>query len=260
MSRTILIIGIGAGNPEHMTIQAVNALNRADVLLIPTKGEEKSFLADMRRDICERYLTSTRTRIHEYAVPKRRTEGSYDGGVHDWHHAIARIYEALIVENSGDDETIGLLVWGDPMLYDSTIRIVEHVRAGGRVAFDLEVIPGITSIQALCASHRIALNRIGLPVEITTGRRLAEGWPAGAADVVVMLDGVEAFRSVEDDDAEIHWGAYLGTELEITVSGRLGDVADAISQTRSRARQENGWIMDTYLIRRASTQNGEAET
>ncbi|MDR6755720.1 precorrin-6A synthase [Mycoplana sp. BE70] len=257
MSRTILIIGIGAGNPEHITVQAINALNRADVLLIPTKGEEKSFLADMRRDICERYLTNPDTRIHDYAVPQRRADGGYDDGVQDWHHAIARIYEELILEVSTDREVIGLLVWGDPMLYDSTIRIIEHVRANGRVAFDLEVIPGITSIQALCASQKIALNRIGLPVEITTGRRLSEGWPAGVDDVVVMLDGVEAFRAVEDRDAHIYWGAYLGTELEITLSGRLGDVAETISETRRRAREENGWIMDTYLIRRARETESE---
>lgn len=260
MSRTILIIGIGAGNPEHMTVQAINALNRADVLLIPTKGEEKAFLADMRRDICERYLTNEATRIHEYAVPKRRTDGSYDGGVNDWHHAIASIYEETLLERSGPDDTIGLLVWGDPMLYDSTIRIVEHVRAAGRVAFELEVIPGITSIQALCASRKIALNRIGLPVQITTGRRLSEGWPERTGDVVVMLDGVEAFRTVQDRDAEIHWGAYLGTPLEITIAGRLGDVAETISETRSRARQENGWIMDTYLIRQRNGQEAEGET
>ena len=27
--KTLLLIGIGAGNPEHITVQAINALNRA---------------------------------------------------------------------------------------------------------------------------------------------------------------------------------------------------------------------------------------
>ncbi len=49
--RKILVIGIGAGNPEHMTVQAIKALNRADVLLIPTKGMEKAYLAEVRREI-----------------------------------------------------------------------------------------------------------------------------------------------------------------------------------------------------------------
>jgi precorrin-6A synthase len=250
VTRRIRIIGIGAGNPDHMTVQAINALNACDVLFLPTKGEEKAFLADIRREICGRFITGAQPRILEFPVPRRRADGDYGAGVTDWHVAIAVIYEQMLLEAVGEDETVGLLVWGDPMLYDSTIRIVEHVRIGGRVAFDYDVIPGITSLQALCASHRIPLNRIGLPVEITTGRRLAEGWPESARDVAVMLDGVQAFETVADPDAVIHWGAYLGTPMEITLTGRLSEIAGTIGETRKAARAEHGWIMDTYLIRR----------
>ncbi len=250
MTRRIRIIGIGAGNPDHMTVQAINALNACDVLFLPTKGEEKAFLADIRREICGRFITGAQPRILEFPVPRRRADDDYGAGVTDWHVALAVIYEQMLLEAVGEDETVGLLVWGDPMLYDSTIRIVEHVRIGGRVAFDYDVIPGITSLQALCASHRIPLNRIGLPVEITTGRRLAEGWPESARDVAVMLDGVQAFETVADPDAIIHWGAYLGTPMEITLTGRLSEIAGTIGETRKAARAEHGWIMDTYLIRR----------
>ena len=255
--RTIRVIGIGAGNPEHMTVQAINALNRSDVLLIPTKGDEKAFLADARRDICDRFLTNPACRVLDYAVPVRRADGSYEDGVNDWHRAIAAIYERTLLNAVGEDETLGLLVWGDPMLYDSTLRIIDHVRTAGRVAFDMEVIPGITSVQALCASHGIALNRIGLPVEITTGRRLAEGWPESSRDALVMLDGVQAFRTVTDPEAEIWWGAYLGTPHEILLSGRLAEMAETISETRRTAREKHGWIMDTYLIRRPATEAEE---
>lgn len=255
--RTIRVIGIGAGNPEHMTVQAINALNRADVLLIPTKGDEKAFLADARRDICDRFLSNPACRVLDYAVPVRRADGSYEDGVSDWHRAIANIYESTLLNAVGEDETLGLLVWGDPMLYDSTLRIIDHVRTAGRVAFETDVIPGITSVQALCASHGITLNRIGLPVEITTGRRLAEGWPESSRDVLVMLDGVQAFRTVTDPEADIWWGAYLGTPHEILLSGRLGDMAETISATRRTAREKHGWIMDTYLIRRPATETDE---
>ena len=255
--RKILVIGIGAGNPEHMTVQAVGALNRADVLLIPTKGDEKAFLADARREICDRFLDNAACRILDYTVPVRRADGSYEDGVNDWHRAIAAIYERTLLNELGEDQVLGLLVWGDPMLYDSTLRIIEHVRAAGRVVFETEVIPGITSVQALCAGHGIALNRIGLPVEITTGRRLSEGWPESSRDALVMLDGVQAFRTVEDPEAEIWWGAYLGTPHEILLSGRLADMADTISETRRRAREKHGWIMDTYLIRRPAAEAEE---
>lgn len=251
--RKLLIIGIGSGNPEHMTVQAINALNRADVLFIPTKGEKKTELAEVRREICARYVTRADSRTVEFAVPVSRTEGvSYDGSVDDWHARIAEIYERLIDGELTEDGTGAFLVWGDPMLYDSTIRIVERVKARGKVAFDYDVLPGITSLQALCASHRIPLNLVGKPVEITTGRRLSESFPKRSQTSVVMLDGEQAFQRIDDPDAEIYWGAYLGTPDEIVISGRLADVKDEILATRARERQRMGWIMDIYLLRKGA--------
>ena len=80
-----------------------------------------------------------------------------------------------------DGQTAGILVWGDPMLYDSTIRNVEAIAASGRQEIDYEVIPGITAVQALTARHRIPLNRIAEPVLLTTGRRLAGASPPSGA-------------------------------------------------------------------------------
>jgi precorrin-2 methylase len=71
----------------------------------------------------------------------------------------------------------GFLVWGDPTLYDSTIRIIELIKAGERADFDYEVIPGISSVQALVAKHRLPINLIGEAIHVTTGRKLAEGLP-----------------------------------------------------------------------------------
>jgi precorrin-6A synthase len=247
--RHIHIIGIGTGNPEHLTIQAVNAMNAADVVFIPTKGASKADLAEVRREICERYLTREAVRIVEFEVPKRATQDrGYVQSVDDWHAAIAHIYEGLI----GDLPENGagaFLVWGDPSLYDSTIRIIERVRNTCACSFDYHVVPGITSIQALAASHRIPVNLVGKPVEITTGRRLAETGLTHET-TVVMLDGEQAFSKIDDPDAEIFWGAYLGTENEVTRSGRLGDIADDILRLRAEERERHGWIMDIYLLRK----------
>ena len=187
--RRIRIIGIGAGNPEHVTIQAVRALNSVDVVFVPDKGAEKSALRELREEICRRYIEHDRWRSVPLTVPKRATAGNdYRGSVDDWHQQIAAIYERLLADELGEEGTGAFLVWGDPMLYDSTIRIVERVKARGQVAFDYDVIPGITSLQALCASHRIPLNLVGKPVEITTGRRLHESFPGRSQTSAVMLD------------------------------------------------------------------------
>ncbi|RWX19617.1 precorrin-6A synthase (deacetylating) [Rhizobium hidalgonense] len=245
----IHIIGIGTGNPEHVTIQAINAMNAADVVFLPVKGTGKEELAEIRRDICERYLTRPGVRILEFAVPQRQTaERTYPQSVDAWHGEIARIYEELIA-GLPDDGSGAFLVWGDPSLYDSTIRIIERVRQEATLDFDYSVVPGITSIQALAASHKIPVNLVGKPVEITTGRRLArEGLTT--VSTIVMLDGEQAFAKIDDPDAEIFWGAYLGTKDEIVRSGRLGDIAADILALRAEARQRHGWIMDIYLLRK----------
>ncbi|MBO0222908.1 hypothetical protein J0689_26885, partial [Vibrio parahaemolyticus] len=80
-----------------------------------------------------------------------RRPADYGVAVEDWHAARAALYESLIAEHLDEGERGAFLVWGDPSLYDSTLRILERVLARGRVAFTHDVIPGITSVQALAA-------------------------------------------------------------------------------------------------------------
>ncbi|HLH87653.1 MAG TPA: precorrin-6A synthase (deacetylating) [Xanthobacteraceae bacterium] len=252
--RKIFVIGIGAGNPDYITVQGINALNQVDVFFIIDKGDEKEDLVRLRKEICERYIKDQSYRIVEAADPPReRAPSSYEAAVRAWHEQRADIYESLIGEELGEDECGAFLVWGDPSLYDSTLRIIDQIVARGAVEFDYEVIPGISAIQALAARHRLALNRIGRPVNITIGRRLAEGLPDDADDVVVMLDGECSFKKVNDRDIDIYWGAYLGTEDEILVSGSLREVRQVIERMRADAKARKGWVMDTYLLRRRDT-------
>lgn len=246
--RKLLVVGIGAGHIEQITVQAINALNRADVLLVPQKGADKADLADLRRDMIARYVTNPKARTVEFTLPVRDARNpSYTSGVDDWHDAIAALYAELLADELGADGSAAFLVWGDPSLYDSTLRILDRVRARG-LAFELDVVPGITSVQALTAAHAMTLNRVGEPVHVTTGRRLVEG-PV-TADSVVMLDGQLAFTKLDGEAFDIFWGAYLGQDKQILISGKLGDVASKIEAIRAEARAEHGWIMDTYLLRK----------
>lgn len=247
--RKILIIGIGAGDPDYITVQAINGLNAVDVFFVIDKGEEKDDLVALRRHLCQKYIRNAGYRIVEARDPERdRKAKAYEAAVEDWYEKRARIFERMMLEELGDDGTGGFLVWGDPTLYDSTIRIVELIRKRGQVAFEYEVIPGISSVQALVAKHRLPINRIGEAIHVTTGRKLAEGLPPGVTNAAVMLDSQNAFRTA-DPEAEIYWGAYIGTANEILISGKLRDVGAAIEATRAAAREKHGWIMDTYLLR-----------
>jgi precorrin-6A synthase len=248
MQREILVIGIGAGDPDQLTIQAVNAINDADVFFIVDKGDEKASLVELREKILRRHRRST-PRVVEIADPPRdRGAEKYREAVEDWHEARAQLFAEAVARELPDGGTGAFLVWGDPALYDSTLRVLE--RMAGKVAFEYRVIPGITSVQTLTAAHRITLNRIGEPIHITTGRRLGDGFPEDLDSVVVMLDAAFAAEHLTDVDFEIFWGAYLGTPDQVLMSGRLADVAPDIARTKRELREKHGWIMDTYLVRR----------
>jgi precorrin-6A synthase len=255
--KTILIIGIGAGDPDYITMQAIKALNRVDVFFLMDKGPAKQKLRALREELCRQHIKGRAYRFVEAESPRRDTAPSdYRACVDDLNREKQDVFERMIDADMKDGEAAGILVWGDPMLYDSTIRNIEAIASTGRHDIAYDVIPGITAVQALAARHRIPLNRIAEPVLLTTGRKLAEGFPPGIDGVVVLLDGEDTFRRFADPtlhgDMEIYWGAYLGTPDEILVTGKLADVADDIHRRRTEARRANGWIMDTYLLRRAS--------
>lgn len=250
--KTILIIGIGAGDPDYVTVQAVKALNRTDVFFLMDKGPAKAKLRGLREEICRRHIAPDRApRFVEAPSPPRDPRpADYLGCVDDLNAAKQAVFERMIAEEMADGETAGILVWGDPMLYDSTIRNIEAIAATGRHAIGYEVVPGITALQALTARHRIPLNRIGESVLVTTGRRIADGFPPDVDSAAVLLDGEDTYRRYAGEDGDIYWGAYLGTPDEILIAGRTADVAEEIHRRRHAARAAHGWIMDTYLIRK----------
>ena len=130
----LVLIGIGTGNPEHMTVQGIRELNAADLVLVPRKGAAKDDLAELRREICGRYLENPATRVVEFDLPVRDAGAPYRQGVEDWHRAIAAAYRGLLEAHAGPASRVALLIWGDPSLYDSTLRILGHLqRAWGGV-------------------------------------------------------------------------------------------------------------------------------
>ncbi|MHA6625051.1 precorrin-6A synthase (deacetylating) [Pseudonocardia sichuanensis] len=253
--RTVYVIGIGAGDPDHLTLEAVAAMNRTDVFFTIDKGDAKGDLAALRAELLARHVTRAHRVVTARDPQRDRTAATpgYAAAVGDWQERRAALYERMLADELGDDGVGAFLVWGDPALYDGTLRILDGIRERGRVVFDVVSIPGISAVQALAAAHRVVLNRVGRPFLVTTGRRLAdEGPPPGVDDVVVMLDAVDAFARVPTDTArwDIYWGAYLGTPDQVLVYGDLREVRAQIVGLRAELRARKGWIMDTYLLRR----------
>jgi precorrin-6A synthase len=243
----LTLIGIGTGNPDHVTAQGTKAIRAADLILIPRKGGDKGDLAGIRETIIA--ASGSSARIAYFDIPTRRADKGYLRGVDDWHAEIAGIWQQTIAAAADPPpRSVALLIWGDPSLYDSSLRIAARLDPRP----ETRVIPGITALQALTAAHAIPLNDIGAPVLITTGRQLRDhGWPDGADTIAVMLDGQCSFQSLDPAGLRIWWGAYLGMQNELAINGDLAHVSAQIIHARAAARVAHGWIMDIYLLKKS---------
>jgi len=242
--RHIRVLGVGMG-PQHVTPEVAEALRSVDYVLAAQKSSQDGLL-EARREICRLYGG-----VPLVAVPDperdRDAPRDYPRAVADWHEARVAAYEQVLLDRPGD---VAFLVWGDPSLYDSTIRIVESIRARGRVEIEYDVLPGISAVQLLAARHRIVLHEVGRPLHVTTNRLLREAVAAGQDNIAVLLSARLELEGLED--WHIWWGANLGTPDEALVAGRVGDVLAEIDTARARAKEAAGWVMDIYLLRRSS--------
>ncbi|WP_417741913.1 precorrin-6A synthase (deacetylating) [Salipiger sp.] len=237
------LIGIGTGNPAHLTLEGRQALREASCVLLPRKGPGKDDLAHLRLAILAE--SGGAAEVIPFDMPVRDDSLPYAERVERWHDAIAGRWQTAL--EGAPAGPVALLVWGDPGLYDSTLRIAERLPGPVR----LRVVPGITALQALTAAHAIPFNTINGAVTVTTGRRLRDsGWPEGAESVVVMLDGACSFETLPPEGLRIWWGAFLGMPEQLLDHGPLSEAGPRIKARRAEARARHGWIMDTYLLRR----------
>ncbi len=242
--RDLWLIGIGTGNPEHLTLEGQAALRDAALVMVPRKGSDKSDLAALRHHILR--AAGSHAPVVEFDMPVRDESLSYGERVALWHDEIALIWSRVIAEHRSGGP-IALLVWGDPGLYDSTLRIAERLLPRPR----LRVVPGITALQALTAAHAVPFNTVNGEVVVTTGRRLRDhGWPDGAQTVFVMLDGLCSFQVLPPEGLRIWWGGFLGMDEQVLDAGPLEEAGPRIIALRAQARAKHGWIMDTYLLRK----------
>lgn len=252
--KRVRVIGVGPGDPDQVTLEAVRALREVDYFVVSDKsgrGGMPDPLVNARERLLDRHLDGPPVIVRvedperERRPDRTATQEQYDAVVAQWHEARQASYADALLAHEG---VAGFLVWGDPAFYDSTIRILDALTE--RLDLDVDVLPGISSIQLLAAKHRIVLHEVGQALHVTSGRRLAEAIGQGQDNVVVMLNRVIELPGL--DDWSIWWGGNLGTPSEELVAGRVGDVLPEIEAARERARDAAGWVMDIFLVRRPS--------
>jgi precorrin-6A synthase len=235
----VRVVGVGMGL-HHVTPEASVALRSCDYAVAARKSDDDPLLA-IRQEICAAHDLE----LVPVPDPERDRDdpADYAAAVAAWHDARVAAYADVLRDRGGN---AALLVWGDPSLYDSTVRIVESLAT--HLPLEYDVLPGVSAPQLLAARHRIVLHPVGRPVHLTTARLLPEAVAEGHTDIVVMLGRAPDLAGLSD--WSIWWGANLGTPSEELVSGVVGQVSGDISTARDRARESAGWIMDVYLLRR----------
>jgi precorrin-6A synthase len=104
--RTVYVIGIGAGDPDHVTAQAVAAMNRVQVFLTVDKGPDKDDLAALRTGLLARHVTGPH-RVVQVPDPRRErvpgtaAEADYTAAVDDWQARREALYQARDPRRAG---------------------------------------------------------------------------------------------------------------------------------------------------------------
>ncbi|MDO5677842.1 MAG: precorrin-2 C(20)-methyltransferase [Propionibacteriaceae bacterium] len=217
--RRLIGVGVGPGDPTLTTIKAARALAEATVVLVP--ATEASGDGPGRAElIVAEVAPGARIRRIPFSMADRR--GISEKRKEAWLTSAA----AAVEEFDGGATVVAFATVGDPSVYSTFSYLAAHVVAQ-RPGTEVEVIPGITAMQALAAESRTPLvegQEVLALVPVTAGLdRLRE--LLGAADTVVAYKGGRRLPEVVGALREADRDAVLGVNVSLE-SQRLVALAE----------------------------------
>jgi len=133
-------IGAGPGDPELLTIKAINAIKKCCVIVVPKTGSgEKTAFA-----IIEKYLDGKELLECRFLMDKDITKRK----------EARQIAANDIIRFLDEGKDVGFVTLGDPTTYSTYMYVHEIIAERG---YDTQIIPGITSYAAAAAELGIAL-------------------------------------------------------------------------------------------------------
>lgn len=144
-------VGVGPGDPELVTLKAVKALMRATVVLVPAtegSGDGPGRAETIVTQACPDAAPAIRRVLFSMAdrsgVSQRRKQAWLDSA------------EAAITAFDEGADVVVFATVGDPSVYSTFSYLAAHV-VERRPEVEVDVIPGITAMQALAARSRTPL-------------------------------------------------------------------------------------------------------
>lgn len=199
----LLGIGVGPGDPELVTVKAVKALESADVILVPAT-EASGDQAGRAEQIVVTACPEASDRIQRIPFSMAAKRGVDDRRREAW-DASALAAEQAYGQGA---RTVAFATVGDPSVFSTFSYLAAHVREAVP-DLQVQVIPGITAMQALAAASLTPL------VEGTESLTLV---PATAG-----MDAVDSALQHSDTVVTYKGGRQLAALLDIARSkGRDG--------------------------------------
>lgn len=152
-------VGIGPGDPELITLKASRVLCRVPVIFVPLKDRRsKSYAGSIIDDL----VKESGGEVIELILPMLRDRKQLQ---EHWLKAADTIWRYL---KRGEDGAFVNV--GDPLLYGTFIHILETLQKN-HPEIEVEVIPGISSINAAAARTMVPLASDDDNIAIISGNR-----------------------------------------------------------------------------------------
>jgi precorrin-2/cobalt-factor-2 C20-methyltransferase len=225
----LFCVGCGPGDPELLTLRAVNLIKNADVIFAPTAREGKPSIA---LSIVEKYVSKT-TKTASLVFPMIKERGSLKDY---W----KRNAEEIAAEVRSNKKVVYLTV-GDPALYSTWIYIHRELKKNHK-DIEVEIVPGIASMFAIAAKAGISL---------------AEGEETVAiVPACYDMDRVRRTSSACDTVIFLKDGRYFDSVIEMLGESGFPDSANiAIAQDVS----EEGEILEMKTLSELRGKKGPTE-
>lgn len=210
MSRRLVGVGVGPGDPELVTVKGVNALRAAAVVVVPVMDTLERGRAEAT---VRAYVDAARIVRVVFALNERtdraRREAAWD--------AAGEQVAALLREHG----TVAFATIGDPNVY-STFTYLAQTVAGSVDGLTVETVPGITAMQDLAARSGAVLTEGSEPltlVPVTAGAAVLRQALEGPGTVVAykfgrLADEVSAALRETGRTEDAVWGSALGLPEE----------------------------------------------
>ncbi len=223
-------VGVGPGDPEHLTLKALRVLQSAERVFVPATDGEGSGRAER---IIETHVPSDRIRQVHFAMSDHSTREQR------WDEAGMAIAEVV---RSGADAAFATI--GDPNLF-STFTYVAETVVRLEPQTQVETVPGITAMQDLAARSSTVLaegnERLAL-FPYTAGDEQLRAALAHFDTVVIYKGGrhIAKVRAALDDAGRLQesiYGEEVGLGGERILAGDGPSSAPYMSTVIAPARR-----------------------